>query len=204
MIFSEFVSASGQIEVVPQDVVPLLGRVLDPALFDVTTLIRNGDDNAHRSYLPLIVQGQTGRAAAAAVTAAGLTQRPGTRPSGTGTVAARGLRTGVTRTGRALAAMSAAVLRAGRVTPLATRGIRHIWLARTVRASYGAETGAATARAKAAPTVRLTLKATPIPGTAPGQMGAYAFVVNIGNPTLFDQEVPIPSAGATVQVPGSR
>ena len=201
VIFSEFVTASGQIEVVPQDVVPLLGRVLDPALFDVTTLIANGDDNAHRSYLPLIVQSQTSRAAAAA----GLTLRPGTRPSGAGTVAAREPRTGGSRMGQALAAMSAAVLRAGRVTPLATRGIRHIWLARTVRASYGAVTGAATARAKAAPTVKLTLKATPIPGTSSGQMGAFAFVVNIENPTLFDQEVPIGSTGSTtVPVPAGR
>jgi hypothetical protein len=35
-------------------------------------------------------------------------------------------------------------------------------------------------------------------------MGAYAFVINVENPTLFNQEVPIPSAGATVQVPAGR
>src|SRR5438105_3501872 len=34
--------------------------MLDPALFDVTTLILNGDDDAHGSYLPLIVQGKIG------------------------------------------------------------------------------------------------------------------------------------------------
>lgn len=38
-----------------------------------------------------------------------------------------------------------------------------------------------------------------------GQMSAYAFVVNIANPALFDNEVPINSAGsATVQVPAGR
>jgi hypothetical protein len=68
VIFSEFVSPSGQIEVLPQDVVPLLGRVLDPALFDLTTLIAGGDDNAHRSCLPLVVQGRTRRTAVARAT----------------------------------------------------------------------------------------------------------------------------------------
>lgn len=175
VIFSDFVSASGQIEVLPQDVVPLLGRVLDPALFDVTTLIANGDDNAHRSYLPLIVQGQAD------------------------TVATREPLTGATRMGQALAAMATAVLRAGRVTSLATRGIGHIWLARTAGAGFGGESRAA------ARTVTLTLRATPIPGTAHGQMSAYAFVVNIGNPNLFDSEVTINATGrATVRVPAGR
>ena len=152
------------------------GRVLDPALFDVTTLIANGDDDTHRSYLPLVVQG---------------------RPAEP--------RTGAARMGRVLAAMAAAVLRACRVTPSATRGIGHIWLAQTARGRYGTETGAAAARATAAPSVRLTLKAIPIPGTAKGQMGAFAYVVNIGNPNLFDREVPINSAGGTaVRVPAGR
>jgi hypothetical protein len=205
VIFSEFISPSGQIEVLPQDVVPLLGRVLDPALFDVTTLIANGDDNAHRSDLPLIVQAQAGRAGAAAVTAAGLTLRPGIRPSRAGAVAAREPRTKASRTGRTLAAMAAAVLKADRLTPLATWGIRHIWLARSVRARDSAGSGGTTTRATAARTVMLTLKATPIPGTAPGQGGSYAFVVNIGNPKLFDQEVSINSAGGTtVRVPAGR
>lgn len=205
VIFSKFVSAAGQIQVLPQDVVPLLGRVLDPALFDVTTLIANGDDNAHRSYLPLIVQSQAGRAPAAALTAAGLTRWPGTRPSAAATVTARQPRANAPRTGQALDAMARTVLRAGQVTPLTTRGIRHIWLAQKARARHGAETGAAPAAATAAPTVTLTLKATPIPGTAAGQMSAYAFVVNIENPALFDNEVQISSAGsATVQVPPGR
>jgi hypothetical protein len=204
VIFSKFVSGSGQIEVLPEDIVPLLGRVLDPALFDVTTLIANGDDDAHRSYLPLTVQGQSGRAAAAA-TAAGLTLSPGTQPAAAGTVAAHEPRTDVARMGLALDAMARAVLRPGQATPQATLGIRHIWLAQTVRARYGAETGAVPATATSAPTVTLTLNATPIPGTASGQMSAFAFVVNIENPALFDDEVQISSAGsAAVQVPAGR
>ena len=204
-IFAEFVTASGQIEVVPEDILPLLGRVLDPALFDVTTLIAHGDDDTHRSYLPLVVQGQAGRSAAAAVTAAGLTLRPPNRQSEAGPVAAREPRTGAARMGRVLAAMAAAVLRASRVTPSATRGIGHIWLAQTAQGRYGTETGAAAARATAAPSVRLTLKAIPIPGTAKGQMGAFAYVVNIGNPNLFDREVPInPAGGTAVRVPAGR
>jgi hypothetical protein len=202
VIFSKFISPSGQIEVLPQDVVPLLGRVLDPALFDVTTLIANGDDNAHRSYLPLIVQGESGPAAAAAATAAGLTLSPGTRPAGAGTVTADEPLTDVARMGQALASMATAVLRAGEVTPLATGGIRHIWLAQSVQARDGAATGSAPAAATTAPTVTLTLNATPIPGTAAGQMNAVAFVVDTTNPALFDQEVSIDSTGtATLQVP---
>lgn len=198
---SKFVSASGQIEVVPEDIVPLLGRVLDPALFNVTTLIANGDDNEKRSYLPLTVQGQPGQAAAA-VTADGLTLSPGTRASATGTVAAREPWSDGSRMGRALDAMARAVLRPGRVTPSAVLGIRHIWLAQTAGKRYGAETGAPLAGATTAPTVTLTLNATPISGTAAGEMSAFAFVVNIENPALFDNEVAIGSDGsATVQVP---
>jgi hypothetical protein len=48
VIFSTYVDTRGHIEVLPRDVAPLVGKVLDPALFDVTTLIRDGDDNARR------------------------------------------------------------------------------------------------------------------------------------------------------------
>jgi hypothetical protein len=111
------------------------------------------------------------------------------------------------RMGRALAAMSAAVLRAGRVTTRATRGIRHIWLSQTARPRHGSETAARTAPATAVRRVTLTLKATPIPGTAAGKMSAYAFVINITNPALFNREVSISSPGngtATVRVPAGR
>lgn len=120
----------------PQDVAPLIGRVLDPTLFDVGALIKNGDDDAHRSFLPLIVQDfRGGRAAAAAMS-------PVSRPSvilpSIGAAAVREPRADAAREGASLAQMALAVLRARRVTPAATRGVRYIWLDQTVRALGGA------------------------------------------------------------------
>ncbi|MFI5894432.1 S8 family serine peptidase [Actinoplanes sp. NPDC051513] len=46
----------GHVRVVPARVAPLIGEVLDPALFDVTTLILDGYDDAHTKDLPLIVR----------------------------------------------------------------------------------------------------------------------------------------------------
>ncbi|WP_204034330.1 S8 family peptidase [Micromonospora qiuiae] len=46
----------GHVRVVPARVAPLLDTVLDPALFDVTTLILNGYDDARTKELPLIVR----------------------------------------------------------------------------------------------------------------------------------------------------
>ena len=46
----------GHVRVVPAKVAPLTGRVLDPALFDVTALILDGYDDAHTPDLPLIVR----------------------------------------------------------------------------------------------------------------------------------------------------
>lgn len=47
----------GHVRVVPARVAPQVGKTLDPALFDVTALIRDGYDDAHTAELPLIVQG---------------------------------------------------------------------------------------------------------------------------------------------------
>ena len=46
----------GHVRVVPATVAPLIGKVLDPALFDVTGLILDGYDDAHTKDLPLIVR----------------------------------------------------------------------------------------------------------------------------------------------------
>ncbi|MFF5296987.1 S8 family serine peptidase [Paractinoplanes globisporus] len=46
----------GHVHVVPAQVAPLLGKVLDPDLFDVTTLILDGYDDARTKDLPLIVR----------------------------------------------------------------------------------------------------------------------------------------------------
>jgi subtilisin family serine protease len=65
---------NGHVTVVPSAAAPLIGSVLDPALFDVTTLVLNGYDDARSTDLPLIVRPGTGlnRAAADPLTA-GLT-----------------------------------------------------------------------------------------------------------------------------------
>ncbi len=55
---------AGRLEVVPVDALPLLGDgLLDPRLFDVTTLIESGYDDAHGD-LPLIVSYAGGDAGA--------------------------------------------------------------------------------------------------------------------------------------------
>ena len=60
VVFSDLVDTKGHIRVLPHDVLPLVGKVLDPTLFDVTALIDDGDDDAHRAGLPLIVRGAGG------------------------------------------------------------------------------------------------------------------------------------------------
>ncbi|WP_246002475.1 S8 family peptidase [Allorhizocola rhizosphaerae] len=50
----------GRMRVIPKEVVPLLGTVLDEALFDVTALIREGYDDARTKELPLIVRREAG------------------------------------------------------------------------------------------------------------------------------------------------
>jgi hypothetical protein len=64
----------GHVRVVPARVAPLIDKVLDPALFDVTALILDGYDDAHTTDLPLIVRSgaASGRLAADPLTA-GLT-----------------------------------------------------------------------------------------------------------------------------------
>jgi subtilisin family serine protease len=59
VLFHKDVRSDGTVRVVPQDVAPQVGKLYDPALFDVTALIKDGDDDAKRPDLPLIVQGGT-------------------------------------------------------------------------------------------------------------------------------------------------
>jgi subtilisin family serine protease len=59
----------GRVRVVPGDVVPLLGDVLDESLFDITTLIAEGYDDASTDELPLVVRPASGTVRTAAVTA---------------------------------------------------------------------------------------------------------------------------------------
>ena len=125
------------IRVLPRDVAPLDGPVLDPTLLDVTALIENADDDVHRSTVPLIVQAEAGASGPAAAAAL-----PGALPQGEtlssiNAVAVRVPKSGGSRVGRALAAMASGAVRAGRATPLVTGRIRYIWLDRTVQVSAG-------------------------------------------------------------------
>ncbi len=126
IFFTKFVDTRGDIEVVPSDVAPLIGRVLDPALFNVTTLIRNGDDDAHRASLPLIIQGHP----------SGLVALPelarGPVLGSISAIAATEPRRTAVKVGGVLAAMASAVTRAGPVRPQATGGISYLWLDRTI------------------------------------------------------------------------
>src|SRR5450755_4431105 len=141
VIFAKYVDSRGHIMVVPQDVAPLVGRALDPTLFDVTTLIRDGDDNARRADLPLIVQGEDGAGAAAAAAAVSSALRPERTLSSLDAVAVTEPRTAGARAGGVLAQMASAAARAGRVTAAITRNVRYIWLDRTVRATGGEVSG---------------------------------------------------------------
>ncbi|MCO5968092.1 S8 family peptidase [Actinoallomurus soli] len=64
--FVKDIRPDGTVRVVPQDVVSKIGKVYDPALFDVTTLINDGDDDAASTGLPLIVKSGGGVKALAA------------------------------------------------------------------------------------------------------------------------------------------
>jgi subtilisin family serine protease len=107
VLFRKDIRPDGSVRVIPLDVGSKIGSVYDPALFDVTALIKDGDDDAHRSDLPLIVQNGSGVRALAA----------GRTLSSIGAVAVRQPKK------QALA-------------PKATgqASVRHIWLDRTVRA----------------------------------------------------------------------
>lgn len=181
VIFTKFVDSQGQVVVIPQDVAPLLGRVLDPALFDVTTLIRDGDSDASRAGLPLIVQnGQGAR------------------------VAVHQPRAGAPRMGARLARMAWALTSRGPRAARATANLRHIWLDGPSRAA-GPRRGGPAAPAARRTTYRLTVRATPLPGTAAGKMFASAAIVNVDNPALYNNGVTLGSArSATVRVPAGH
>lgn len=138
VIFSTFVSSSGRIEVLPHDVTPLLDTVLDPTLFDVTTLIQNGDDDAHRSYVPLIVQGEGGSSGAAAAARLSPSARAGQTLASIDAVAVSVPKTSAAAQGKTLAAMASAMIRSRHTSALATTGIGHVWLDQTMRVSTAA------------------------------------------------------------------
>ncbi|HEX2312196.1 MAG TPA: S8 family serine peptidase, partial [Thermomonospora sp.] len=117
-VFSRTIGPDGSIRVVPADMLPLVGRTLDPALFDVTGLIEQGYDDARTADVPLIVERAPGVRAQAAL---GGTLREGPELTSLGAVAARQPKK---QGGRLAGALSR---NAG--------GIRHIWLDRKVKAT---------------------------------------------------------------------
>jgi subtilisin family serine protease len=58
--FTTMTDSKGDVRVIPSDMLPLVGTVLDERLFDVSELIRQGYDDAHAAGLPLIVQHAAG------------------------------------------------------------------------------------------------------------------------------------------------
>ncbi|GLW66142.1 hypothetical protein Arub01_43860 [Actinomadura rubrobrunea] len=113
----------GHVVVIPADVAPLVGRVLDPDLFDVTTLIQQGYDDAHTRELPLIVQREGGVRPRKAL---GGTLRETRALPSIGAVAARQPKKDAERLAASLAP---------RTRAKAANDIRRIWLDRKVRAS---------------------------------------------------------------------
>ncbi|WP_141579392.1 S8 family serine peptidase [Actinomadura sp. WMMA1423] len=121
--FRKEIRPDGHVVVTPVDVAGLVGRVIDPGLFDVTALIAQGYDDARSRDLPLIVQQAAGTSPRKALGGTLNTTRE--LPS-IGAVAARQPKGDARLLGEALAAMPSAK---------ATGGIRHIWLDGKIKAS---------------------------------------------------------------------
>ncbi|WP_165978375.1 S8 family peptidase [Actinomadura darangshiensis] len=129
--FRKQIRPDGHVVVVPIDVAGLVGRVIDPRLFDVTTLIAQGYDDARSKDLPLIVKRDKG-----ARTLRTLDETKDL-PS-IGAVAVRQSKGDASALGKTLAGMRGPSVKA-------TGGIRHIWLDGKVKANF-APTGPVTHR----------------------------------------------------------
>ncbi|MES9538039.1 S8 family serine peptidase [Actinomadura sp. NPDC000600] len=137
--FRKEVRPDGHVVVTPVDVAGLVGRVIDPELFDVTALIAQGYDDARSGDLPLIVQRSAGTSPRKALGGTLSTTRE--LPS-IGATAVRQPKGDAPRLGGALAGMPSVK---------ATGGIRHIWLDGKVKARFTTAPGALAApRAPAA------------------------------------------------------
>ncbi|WP_157430121.1 S8 family peptidase [Actinomadura oligospora] len=155
-LFSTSVRPDGHVVVLPADMARLRGRVIDPALFDVTTLIQNGYDDARSRDLPLIVQGP-GRSVAAALP-------QGRRLVSIGAVAVRQPRSRSVRLGTALAA--------------APSGASHVWLDRTIRASSAST-------AKPRPTRTASPRPTSTRPATPGAESLDPNLTQVGAPAAW-------------------
>ncbi|MBE1488342.1 S8 family serine peptidase [Plantactinospora soyae] len=118
----------GHVRVVPARVAPLIDKVLDPALFDVTALILDGYDDARTKDLPLIVR------------PGGQVRQLTADPLVAGLVGARALPSIEAVSGRRSKATGADLVRslsARSATARSSGPSRKVWLDRRVRASHG-------------------------------------------------------------------
>ncbi|MFJ8726474.1 S8 family peptidase [Streptomyces sp. NPDC093269] len=137
--FSTTTGSDGHVSVVPGDMIPLMGSVLDPKLFDVTELVREGYDDAHGAALPLIVQHAAGvRSAAGTLSGTSLKvvrELGSIRATAVREVrkdAAKGLGASLAEAGRVALARHRAIKTLATAGPLA--GVTHIWLDGKVQA----------------------------------------------------------------------
>ncbi|MBT2206718.1 S8 family serine peptidase [Actinomadura sp. NEAU-AAG7] len=136
--FRKEIRPDGHVVVTPTDVSGLVGRVIDPRLFDVTTLIAQRYDDARSEDVRLIVQRAPGSGSPKSLGGTFETTRE--LPS-LGAVAVRQPKREARRLGAALAGMPSA---------RSTGDIRHIWLDGRVEATFS-RTPATLTRTPAAP-----------------------------------------------------
>ncbi|GAA5199318.1 S8 family serine peptidase [Rugosimonospora acidiphila] len=169
-VVSRSCGPDGHVRVIPADAAGLIGKTLDPRLFDVTTLIQQGYDDAHMASLPVIVQQASGQAAAPLATSLGERRA---LPSIRATAGREPKRSPATRTGSGASPSAASSSAAGGSvsagsaasrSTLSARlaGASHVWLDERVRASgmTGAWTSPATPPASTKPTAPVA--ATPV------------------------------------------
>ncbi|MEU6323368.1 S8 family serine peptidase [Streptomyces sp. NPDC047009] len=138
--FSTTTGSDGHVSVVPGDMIPLMGSVLDPKLFDITELVHEGYDDAHGAALPLIVQHAAGVRSAAGtlsgtklhvVRELGSIHATAVREARKD--AAKGLGASLAEAGRAALARHRAIRALATAGPLA--GVTHVWLDAKVHAA---------------------------------------------------------------------
>lgn len=124
--FRKEIRPDGHVVVTPIDVAGLVGRVLDPELFDVTALIEQGYDDARSDDLPLIVRRTGGPRALSAL--GGTLETTKELPS-IGAVAVRQPKKDARGLGDALARMNGPSAKS-------TGGVEHVWLDGRVKATF--------------------------------------------------------------------
>ncbi|MFE0515852.1 S8 family serine peptidase, partial [Streptomyces sp. NPDC058964] len=139
--FTTMTDSDGDVRVIPSDVLPLVGSVLDERLFDVSELIRQKYDDAHARSLPLIVQHPAGAddtarklGTASVRTVRELTSIHSTAVREPRAKAAQGLGSYLAAAGRAALSRQGVTKKlAATAGPLA--GVSHIWLDGKVKAT---------------------------------------------------------------------